>query len=119
MSKPIQRRVLEWVLNGETGVSSEAIACAMLGIPRDVTSHHAPSDADDFDCCHELLELIPEWRPILSKVARVYPDWKPFIDRWPEMTKLLERGTALHLNKLEQLLDAAREEAEDIEAAKE
>jgi hypothetical protein len=112
VSKPIQRRVLEWLLSGESGASSEAIACAMLKIPRAPYLCEPPWNSEDFGRCRALIYLVPEWRPPLGRVARAYPNWKPYIDRWDQLTALAETRSLL---KLDRMLDAAREEADAAE----
>lgn len=46
-----------------------------------------PQDAGDFGRCKRLLDAIPEWRPLLSKVAEKYPEtkWPAIIARWAEL----------------------------------
>lgn len=69
--QPVDFRVLYWSLCGETGTSSLAIARNFCGI----TTEHGfsfspPSDRDDRRRCIKLLELIPEWIPLLDQMVK-------------------------------------------------
>lgn len=68
--KTIYYRALFWALSGDTGVSSEALACHMLAYPQR-RFNSPPSDADDRGRCIRLLELIPEWIPRLQELAKI------------------------------------------------
>ena len=48
-----------------------------------------PKDADDFGRCKRLLDVFPEWRTQLNKVAEAYPDtkWGKIVERWDEIEK--------------------------------
>lgn len=67
--KSIYHRALFWAMSGDTGISSETIANHMLGYPQRRSG--PPSDADDRGRCIRLLELIPEWIPRLSELAKI------------------------------------------------
>ena len=103
-------KVIAWLLSGETGVSSETIVSAVLGIEYEGAS--PPQDSGDFGRCLELLTRIPELRPQLGKVAEAYPDWAPLVKRWRELEYIyheeVERGDgrALRLNnRIQDLLE--------------
>lgn len=68
--KSIYYRALFWALSGNTGISSEALACFMLKYPQR-RSMIPPSDADDRGRCIRLLELIPEWITRLPELAQL------------------------------------------------
>jgi len=69
---PLDARVANWLKNGETGSSSEAIVAHMLGRPsREMT---APSDLSDFRRCVLLLGHIQEWSARMHEMA-IYEKW--------------------------------------------
>lgn len=89
------KRALEWVVQGEVGISSKTIWAVMLGVadPHAENSwriYDRPWDVGDFRRCYLLLELIPEWKPRLNKVAELFPQWKPYVEKWDELTALYE-----------------------------
>lgn len=70
MSQDIERRAMDWLLNGNTGSSSKTLCAHMLGlrIEKD-NSRTAPADGADRFRCVELLMLIPEWVERLDEMA--------------------------------------------------
>lgn len=84
--KKKQPNPLNWIVGGDTGISSKTIWSVMMGAtPRD---HNYPLDAADFGRCFRLLEMHPEWRPRLGKVAKRYGYWLPMVKAWPELEHL-------------------------------
>lgn len=79
----------DWIISGDTGISSEAIWCVMMGATPSRRAHHnIPRDPSDFGRCHRLLERIPEWRERMGEVPRVFPMWGPLVAAWDELTEL-------------------------------
>jgi len=87
---------LNWILSGDTGISSKAIWCVMMGMRYDEQWRHdnRPSDPSDFGRCYRLLKRYPEWRKRLNEVAVVFPKWKSMVEAWPKMERLYERDLA-------------------------
>lgn len=82
---PAQQRIIEWLANGETGLSSEAIAF-WLGFdvkPKD--SWNYPHDPADLDRCLRLLDRVPEMRPHLPRMAKLGRGWAALVKRWDEI----------------------------------
>lgn len=77
-----------WLTNGDTGISSETIWSVLTGHP--VRRAGVPRDPQDFGRCHRLLKVMPAWRARLPEVAAKYPEWKPLVDAWDELTALYE-----------------------------
>jgi len=91
--KTEQERSDWWAANGEIGNSSSTIyAVFNHGIRGKlrvaVTIPDIPYDPDDFQRCHRLLEILPEWRANLSKVSGIYTIWEPFVREWSTMEAL-------------------------------
>lgn len=92
----MNQRAMQWVVGNDTGTSSKTIWAVMQGAvtePGQQTSfnYSVPWDPADFGRCHRLLLIIPEWRVNLSKVAEIFPAWKPLVDNWDELTALYVR----------------------------
>lgn len=65
----IHERAFEWLLSGDTGISSETLCAYMLGIEKKGPfGNQAPSDAADRGRCIRLLQRIPEWVPRLDEL---------------------------------------------------
>jgi hypothetical protein len=83
---------IEWLLSGDTGVSSKAICAVMTGsAKRDGFDPDTPHDPDDFGRCYRLLKCFPEWRERLPEVAAKHPKWGPMVAVWDELTALYEQ----------------------------
>jgi hypothetical protein len=100
-----------WLRNGDTGISSLTIANALARVPSNYFD--VPHDPDDFGRCYRLLKVMPGWRARLNEVAAQFPDWKPLVAAWDELTALYEQelpsGTAPRLYKRIQELRTAPE----------
>ena len=101
---------LEWMMSGDTGVSSKTIMHVMEGTaaPSDVDVPHDPSD---FGRCHRLLEAFPAYAARLGEVAAMYPAWVGLVREWDALTEMYcvarntgaERATELY-NRMEELI---------------
>jgi hypothetical protein len=83
---------IQWITNGEVGVSSQTIWSVLMGAVtgrESWTAYGPPSDADDFRRCVLLLDEIPEFRPRLAEVGDRFPIWVPLIREWPRLEALL------------------------------
>lgn len=83
---PAQRKTLEWLANGETGVSSKTMAFWLaFDIKMEDGCH--PWDPADLDRCLRLLDRVPEMRPHLPRMAEISRVWSAMIDRWEEIER--------------------------------
>lgn len=80
----MEQRLTRWALSGDTGASSETLACAVLGLPD--TSRRfgfdVPRDFSDFGRCYRLVQIVPEILTMWDKVRAACPAWGPIIDNW-------------------------------------
>lgn len=88
----MNQRAMKWIVGNDTGVSSKTIWAVMQGtvdgVNRSGGNFDVPHDPSDFGRCFRLLQLIPEWRDDLAKVAEVFPAWKPLVDVWSDLEAL-------------------------------
>lgn len=84
------KKIIQWLLNDDRGVSSETIVSVMTGC--EIRYPDVPHDADDFGRCYRLLELFPEWKYRMKEVAKKHPTWKPLVKNWDELTRSYENG---------------------------
>ncbi len=118
-SASIAERARDWISNGEVGISSKTIWCALTGAPGPPQDACYPFDPDDFRRCRRLLEIIPEWRTQLHVVTERFPWFKPFEDRWEEFDKLYEaEAKSGRAPKLYDAMKVACKEAERIRSGK-
>lgn len=80
----VPQAVVEWLADGNRGLSSEAICKQVFGIPLSAKTDH-PRDPADFGRCLEFLAVIGAgyWMCYLKDQMRgVSPEWKRLIDNW-------------------------------------
>lgn len=68
------KKIAEWAVSGDTGLSSESILAFMMGI-KPAHGFDAPLDADDRGRCIRLLNRFPEWWERLDEMASL-PSYK-------------------------------------------
>lgn len=87
--------ILAWLAQGETGISSETMAFAALGIERGGTfgtSH--PHDPADLRRCVQLLEAVPALRDRMPMIAELSPVWGRLVANWGALEASLRREMA-------------------------
>lgn len=98
--EPLGTRVINWLLEGEVGLSSKAMAARWWG-RRPTPSYHAnfnprahPLDPADLRRCLLLLDFIPEGRNRLDELRELSPAWNAIVDHWDELedTFIAEAG---------------------------
>lgn len=84
----LQQKILNWLANGETGLSSETLAFwAGFGIRKAGVSH--PHDPADFNRCLKLLKVAPALRKQLPKMSALSPEWARLVARWSDIEAML------------------------------
>ena len=103
MKTSIEQRRMEWLRNGERGVSSETI--------HDFFAHRGeihkagyPHDSADFGRCYKLLELIPEWRGKIHELGTIRgltgQVWAALAKEWDVLEKRYHDGDLTAVNAL-------------------
>lgn len=89
---PMDQRLLHWSLSGDTGTSSQTLACAVLGIRKEdrAFGFDVPHDYSDFGRCYRLVQLVPEILTMWDKVIAACPAWGPIAERWDEVVACYE-----------------------------
>ncbi len=110
----------QWILSGDTGVSSRTIWAVMMGETQASLTGAAkisgcyfdvPHDPDDFGRCYRLLAHFPEWRGRIAEMGEIFPAWKPMADRWDEMESLyLQESPSGRCPRLYELMSELVEE---------
>ena len=98
--------LLQWIVFGETGVSSKTMWAALLGVVTDGNKgglFDVPHDKDDFKRCYKLYNECGLSKTDLEKVSTVFPWWKPFIENWETLCEMCQAGSQMHeyISKLE------------------
>ena len=76
-SEKSKMMICDWFINGETGVSSKAIASLFLEVRNTDMCH--PWDPADFGRCVKLLRWVPEIREHMDKIAKISPPWRNMV----------------------------------------
>lgn len=87
---------VDWLANGERGMSSETIVAAVTGqsVGKFGNTHH-PYDPTDLNRCMKLLDAYPLTRLVFKDAVRGLSDtWARMADRWDEMEGLLREEMA-------------------------
>lgn len=101
MTTAAQQRVIEWLANGKTGVSSKTMAFYLgFDVRPDDCGH--PHDPADFNRCLQLLELVPEMRPHLPRMAEISPYWARLVARWDDVEKCFRDEAGLGWTKAQE-----------------
>ena len=86
-AQPYEKPV-DWIVGDDTGTSSVTIWAVMMGAK--AARSGVPHDPSDFGRCYRLLRAFPEWRARMPEVAKTYPAWAPFVEKWDQLTALFE-----------------------------
>jgi hypothetical protein len=79
----MKQKVIEWLFNGEVGISSKTIAASVLRV--DFRNADIPYDKADFSRCYKLVKFADIPISELEILAENYPKWKPLIENWNEL----------------------------------
>lgn len=79
----LRGKILHWLANGETGLSSETIAFATTGVS--AARHRHPHDIHDFKRCLKLRKEIPETEEGLNLLAETCPQCRALRDHWQQL----------------------------------
>ena len=100
----VTERLLRWYTNGETGLSSKAIAGTASGyFLTDSAGFNVPHDPSDLRRCVLLLRAAPEAREKgLMVLAEKYPLWAELASIWDDLVAMLieETNEDLHSNRM-------------------
>ena len=88
----MQKQIIEWLANGETGLSSKTMAFVIgFGVvPKKV---NYPRDPSDLRRCMQLLSVAPKMRHCLDKIAEIHPVWAEIVKHWDELERLYNEET--------------------------
>ncbi len=75
--------LLDWLLAGDVGQSSEVIMRECLGIKQDTLYY--PVDYQDFKRCYQLVNAIPEMNSAVEKLAFTSEHWLAIAKNWPNI----------------------------------
>lgn len=84
----ITNGMIQWLANGNRGVSSETLFTHLTGIEAGKYRDH-PHDPSDFMRCERLLMQCPELRDELHRMAELGPVWAALVADWDVIVALV------------------------------
>lgn len=86
-SQVVINKAMEWLIDGNTGLSSTALLSNILsngqtGTIKTIEARFHPRDSSDLRRCIGLLDFVPEFRQHLHIMRHVSPSWAALIDNW-------------------------------------
>lgn len=97
----MNKKLLEWLCCGDTGISSKAIVSVMLGLAPEIILKANwspyPHDGGDFGRCYKLLKIFPEWKKRINEMGCLGKIWKRIAGAWGELETLYERESLSRL----------------------
>jgi hypothetical protein len=79
-------KALNWLFNGEKGMSSEYLCATLLGI-KGVKAH--PHDPSDLRRCFLLVDVVPSFKAKLMLMQKKSKEWSVLVKHWDELEELL------------------------------
>jgi len=93
----------EWIINGETGVSSKTMWACLKNIKINKDFGSIPYDADDFSRCYKFIKECNLTFPELYIISEKLPYWKPFIENWQVLVDMYESNVKSNWHKSEEI----------------
>jgi hypothetical protein len=111
----LRDNVLQWMMTGQVGASSRAMASHLCGVPCDGSY---PEDTDDLNRCLLFLDAVPEARDLLPRMAAVNVTWAALVARWAEIEAAFRAEVGLNRRKSDRAPNTYRLMRETIESAR-
>jgi hypothetical protein len=90
----LSENAIQWLANGERGLSSETIFATITGMKvGDYPDKSHPYDPGDLRRCRLLLDACPEIAERLSLMALVSSAWAALTPRWQELCAVMDEET--------------------------
>ena len=84
------KRIMEWLLCGDSGVSSNTLCSCLYGIPLKEKHFNHPHDPSDFGRCKRFLDLLSpkDKETVFREAAKLSREWKALIENWDCLEKM-------------------------------
>ena len=93
---------VEWLANGERGLSSDCIATVLSGLDcmsRDFGLVQYPRDPSDFIRCEKLLARVPSFAARLDEMKYLSKEWRSLVEHWSEISEAIKLDLSINPNK--------------------
>lgn len=92
LSPEAMRRLGNWLVGNDTGISSMTMAGIALGA--DAMDHgwgtDAPHDPSDFGRCYRLVKAVPEIRAAFPVIGARVPAFAGILENWDDLAQIYE-----------------------------
>lgn len=99
------KRLAEWLVSNDTGISSKTMAAIALGAKK--SRFNAPYDPSDFGRCYRLVQKVPAIRNAFDRIGELEPRFAGILLNWDELCSLYERD--LHTGQSKELYRRIKE----------
>lgn len=93
----------EWIINGETGVSSKVMWACLKGVDINRNYGGIPYDPGDFSRCYKLVKECNLTFPELYIISKKLPHWKPYLDNWEILSDMYEENIKTNWQKKDEI----------------
>ena len=93
----------DWIINGETGVSSKTMWACLKGVDIQRNYGGIPYDPDDFSRCYKFFKECNLTFPELYVVSEKLPHWKPYIENWETLSDMYEENVKTNWHKKDEI----------------
>jgi len=97
-----RQKVLEWLFNGDTGISSKSLAAEFLGVDNKRKGRfycYPPSDPSDLGRCLRLIEVAPAVRACVDTLAEKSDSWAKIAPVWDKITESMKKEVGINWEK--------------------
>ena len=95
----VAKEVGNWLVSGNTGLSSIVMAGVALGASKGREYCISPSDPSDFNRCLMFLRDCPSAKAYMNEIAELSPAWKSVIENWDELERCLTEEVGEYWSK--------------------
>ena len=92
-----ERKIIDWLANGRTGISSKSLAFEFIGVP--YSDCHPPRDPADLGRCLLLIKTIPEVRKCVDILATKNEHWAKAAKVWDVIADSMEKEVGIDWSK--------------------
>ena len=105
------KRVIEWFVSGDSGVSSETLCACFYGILPKIKYKCHPGDPGDFGRCKRFLGLLTpeEKKAALQAAAQLSPQWKALVENWGRLEKMYNEHDQNMFKAMQKIIKEARQ----------
>jgi len=99
------KEIAEWLVSGETGISSKTMAAIALGAEKG--RFDAPYDPSDFSRCYKLVNRVPAICDCFDIIGKRVPVFAGILREWDGLCRLYERDLPTGISR--ELYDRIKE----------